>query len=335
MKKYTFIDLFAGLGGFHLALKKEAECVFASEWDKHARKSYALNFGSDLFEKGCLFGGDVTQVKANQIPAHTILCAGFPCQPFSIAGKQAGFSHPTQGTLFFEIIKIIQHHKPRVVFLENVKNLKTHDGGKTFKTIVESLEKEGYTVSHQILNGTTHGNVPQNRERIFIVAFLEKADSDQFKFPDEIPLTESIKSMILVSKKQESKYYQTDLSSDPVKKIVAGVTKKGVIYQYRRYYVRENKNGTCPTLTANMGGGGHNVPFLLDNFGVRKLTPRECLTLQGFPEDYQLPKISDVHLYKQAGNSVVVPVVRRIAEHIFHALKMNDKKLTLQKGNKK
>jgi DNA (cytosine-5)-methyltransferase 1 len=249
------------------------------------------------------------------------MCGGFPCQPFSVAGKQLGFSHATQGTLFFNLIELIKIKKPRVVFLENVKNLASHDKGNTFKVILGALEEIGYHVNHKILNGTTHGNVPQNRERIFIVGFKNEADFNKFSFPTAINLTKSI-SDCLESIQVDKKYYQTNTDSPSVQKMIEGVIKKNTIYQYRRYYMRENKGSVCPTLTANMGTGGHNVPLILDDFGVRKLTPRECFNFQGFPETFILPKqLASSALYKQAGNSVVVPVVSRIAEEIIKAIK--------------
>ena len=321
---FTFIDLFSGLGGFHLALAPHADCVFAAEWDDAARKTYAMNFGVEMLERGASFARDITKVDVDDIPEHTVLCAGFPCQPFSIAGAQKGFDHATQGTLFFDIIRIIRSRRPRVVFLENVRNLASHDKGNTFKVILDSLAKEGYHTKHAILNGTTHGNVPQNRDRIFIVSFADREDCENFEFPDPVPLTKSVADIIKPDERQDEHLYQKNRESPSVRKMLDGVTNFGSIYQYRRFYIRENKSGICPTLTANMGAGGHNVPLVLDRFGVRKLSPRECFSLQGFPEDYKLPEISSSHLYKQAGNSVVVPVVSRIADSIFAALNKSE-----------
>ena len=331
---FTFIDLFSGLGGFHLALNNHATCVFAAEWDPAARKTYALNFGPEMLENGAPFASDITKVDPKTVPDHTVLCGGFPCQPFSIAGKQKGFGHPTQGTLFFDIVKIVQEKRPRVLFLENVRNLASHDGGNTFQTILKSLEDEGYHTKHEILNGTTHGNIPQNRERIFIVSFRDKEDYDHFSFPDKIPLTVKTSDIIELNKKQDADLYQTNMDSPSVQKMVEGIKNKGSIYQYRRFYLRENKNGICPTLTANMGGGGHNVPLVMDDFGIRKLSPRECLSFQGFPMSYKLPAIGSSHLYKQAGNSVIVPVVTRIADKIFEALHLVDKNKNKNSNNK-
>ncbi len=319
--KLKFIDLFAGVGGFHFAFNGKADCVFASEWDKNARITYEANWGEELKKHGAKFEGDITKVNYSGIPDFDILCGGFPCQPFSIAGKQLGFSHATQGTLFFNILELIKTKKPKVVFLENVKNLASHDKGNTFKVIIGSLEEIGYKVHHKVLNGTTHGNTPQNRERIFIVAFRDEENFNKFSFPDSIPLSKSISNCLEVGQ-VEQKYYQTNKKSPSVLKMIEGVVKKSTIYQYRRYYMRENKGNVCPTLTANMGTGGHNVPLILDDYGVRKLTPRECFNFQGFPNSFILPKeLASSSLYKQAGNSVVVPVVTRIADEIIKSIK--------------
>ncbi len=315
----AFIDLFAGVGGFHLALQKHASCVFVSEWNTPSQQTYLANFGEDMDTFDVAINGDITQIKPQSIPHHDILCGGFPCQPFSIAGKQEGFEHPTQGTLFFNILQIIEHHQPEVLFLENVKNLLGHDKGRTFEIICDSLTNAGYFLKFKVLNGKTHGNVPQNRERLFIVGFRSKECRDRFEFPEAIPLTKTIADC-LEKGDIPDKYYQTNLESASVQKMLLGVTKKNTIYQYRRVYMRENKDGVCPTLTANMGTGGHNVPLILDDRGVRKLTPRECFNFQGYPEDFVLPNLADSHLYKQAGNSVVVPLVARITDEIVKAL---------------
>lgn len=317
---FKFIDLFAGVGGFHFAFNGKAECVFASEWDKNARITYEANWGKELRENNVTFAGDITAIDYKTIPDFDILCGGFPCQPFSIAGKQLGFSHATQGTLFFNILELIKIKKPKVIFLENVKNLASHDNGNTFKIIIGSLEEAGYKVHHYILNGTVHGNIPQNRQRIFIVAFQSEESFNKFSFPCSIPLTKVLADCF-EKDKVDDKFYQTNKNSLAVQKMLEGVTKRNTIYQYRRYYIRENKGGLCPTLTANMGTGGHNVPLILDNYGVRKLTPRECFNFQGFPSSFILPKtLNNASLYKQAGNSVVMPVVERIAQEIIKAL---------------
>jgi DNA (cytosine-5)-methyltransferase 1 len=318
-KNIKFIDLFAGVGGFHFAFKNKAECVFASEWDKKARETYLNNFGEEIEANNIPFVGDIASIDPDSIPEHDILCAGFPCQPFSLAGKKEGFLHPTQGTLFFNIVEIIKAKRPRVVFLENVKNLRSHDKGRTYQVILDTLTEEGYYVRDSILNGSTHGNTPQNRERIFIVAFKNEEDFEKFVFPEPIELTKRVVDC-LEEGEIPAKYYQTNMESPSVIKMHEGMTKKWIIYQYRRFYMRENMSGVCPTLTANMGTGGHNVPLIMDNQGIRKLTPRECFNFQGFPDDFIIDGVSDSHLYKQAGNSVVLPVVSRIADRIISSI---------------
>lgn len=311
---FKFIDLFAGIGGFRLALQNiGGKCVFTSEWDEKAKKTYEANFGEVPF-------GDITKEETKKyIPKEfDILCAGFPCQAFSIAGYQKGFSD-TRGTLFFDLENIIQTHKPKVVFLENVKNLVTHDKGRTFKVILEILEKKlGYKVYFKILNSMTHANIPQNRERIFIVGFDPKQIErhENFKFPNAIPLEKSIHDILLKGKQEEKFYYPKTHKYYP--KLNEAINSKDTVYQWRRIYVRENKSQVCPTLTANMGTGGHNVPLIKDNFGIRKLTPQECFKFQGYPMDkFRLPQIANSKLYMQAGNSVTTSLVERIANQII------------------
>lgn len=309
--KYRIIDLFAGIGGIRLGFEAHGcETVFSSEWDKATQDTYEANFGERPF-------GDITKIAPQDIPDHDILLAGFPCQPFSIAGNGLGFAD-TRGTLFFTIEAILYAKKPKAFFLENVKNLKTHNNGNTLKVILETLEKKlGYFVQLKVLNTMEYGNIPQNRERIYIVGFSDKKAHDKFSFPEKMKLTKTIHDC-LEQKEVDSKYYYNDKPFyDLLKK---DITKKDTVYQWRRKYVRENKNNVCPTLTANMGMGGHNVPLVLSENGIRKLTPRECANFQGFPESYKLPNIADSHLYKQLGNSVSVPVVQRIAENIIKAL---------------
>lgn len=313
---FKFIDLFAGIGGFRLALQNTGgKCVYTSEWENAAKKTYRDNFGEIPF-------GDITKESTkNYIPEKfDILCAGFPCQAFSIAGNRKGFSD-TRGTLFFDVEQIINKHRPKVVFLENVKNLVTHDKGKTFKTIIEVLEKKlGYKVYSSILNSMAHANIPQNRERIFIVAFDSKQvpNFKEFKFPEKIELTNSIDN-ILEKGKQEDRYYYPK-SHPYYPELDKAMISKETVYQWRRVYVRENKSNVCPTLTANMGTGGHNVPLIRDNFGIRKLTPRECFSFQGYPQNYILPNLANGRLYMQAGNSVTTTLIERIANEIIKVL---------------
>ncbi len=314
--KFTFIDLFAGIGGFRLALQNlGGKCVYTSEWDEKAKLTYEANFGEVPF-------GDITKEKTKQfIPTNfDVLCAGFPCQAFSIAGRRGGFED-TRGTLFFDIEEIIDKHRPKVVFLENVKNLLSHDKGKTFKVIIEILEKKlAYKVFHSVLNSMTHANIPQNRERIFIVAFDPKKvkNYSKFTFPKEIELTKTIHDILQTEKQSDKFYYPKGHKYYP--ELRKSISSKNTVYQWRRIYVRENKNNVCPTLTANMGTGGHNVPLIKDDFGIRKLTPRECFSFQSYPENYILPQIANSKLYMQAGNSVTTSLIERIANKITEVL---------------
>ena len=240
------------------------------------------------------------------------------CQPFSIAGMQNGFDD-ARSNVFWKIVEILKHHRPRIAILENVKNLQSHDKGNTFKTISTSLEGEGYKIKYKILNTCTYTDIPQNRERIYILCFRENEDYQQFEFPEPTS-TPCVSIASLLSDNVPTKYYYT-VESAIWEKLEEGITEgvdTNAIYQYRRYYVRKNKSGCCPTLTANMGTGGHNVPIIKDDIGIRKLTPRECFKLQGFPEDYIIPNnLSDAKLYKLAGNAVSVPVVKRIINNLI------------------
>ncbi|MDO4803154.1 MAG: DNA (cytosine-5-)-methyltransferase [Prevotellaceae bacterium] len=307
-------SLFAGIGGICYGFKQAgAEIVWANEIDKDACKTYRHNFGGDY-----LVEGDIKEVDPNDIPDIDILNGGFPCQAFSVAGYRKGFDDE-RGNLFFEITRILEIKRPRAVLLENVKNLEGHDKGNTFKVIKEQLELLGYHVHHKVLNTMEYGNVPQNRERIYIVAFLSEEAYNKFEYPQAIELTRNIHDVIDVTdKKPLGLYYENSKYYPELKKTM---TRKDTVYQWRRVYCRENKSNVCPTLTANMGTGGHNVPLILDDFGIRKLTPEECVGFQGFPETFSFPDdISNASKYKQAGNSVSVPVIKRIAENIVKAL---------------
>ena len=314
---FKFVDLFAGIGGFRIALQNlNGKCVYTSEWNKDAQKTYQANFGEIPF-------GDITKNKVkNFIPENfDILCAGFPCQAFSIAGNRKGFSE-TRGTLFFDIEQIVERHRPKVVFLENVKNLVSHDKGKTFKVILEILEKKlGYKVFYKVLNSMTHANIPQNRERIFIVALNPTTVKkyDKFTFPEKINLSKTIHDLIEHDKQEDKYYYSKDHKYYP--ELIKNMTNRDTMYQWRRVYVRENKSNVCPTLTANMGTGGHNVPLIKDNFGIRKLTPKECFAFQGYDMNkYVLPDIANSKLYMQAGNSVTTNLIQRISQQILKVL---------------
>lgn len=307
-------SLFAGIGGICYGFKQAgAQIVWANEIDKDACKTYRHNFGGEY-----LVEGDIKLVDPNDIPDIDILNGGFPCQAFSVAGYRKGFDDE-RGNLFFEITRLLEVKRPRAILLENVKNLEGHDHGNTFRVIKEQLELLGYHVHHKVLNTMEYGNVPQNRERIYIVGFLSQEAYERFTYPEEIPLTKTIHDVIDVTdKKPLGLYYHNSKYYPELKKTM---TKKDTVYQWRRVYCRENKSNVCPTLTANMGTGGHNVPLILDDFGIRKLTPEECVGFQGFPAEFSFPDdISNASKYKQAGNSVSVPVIRRIAENMIKAM---------------
>ena len=315
--KFTFIDLFAGIGGFRIAMQNiGGECVFSSEWDKLAQKTYFNNFGDYPF-------GDITKESTKKCVPNNfdVLCAGFPCQAFSIAGYRKGFED-TRGTLFFDVAEIIKSKKPKVVFLENVKNLYTHDNGNTFKVIKTTLEDLGYHVFHRIMSPAEYANIPQNRERIFIVCFNKESvpNYEDFTFPDKVALNKTIHDCIDNSV-CDKKYIYTEKMSHYAE-LLENIISKDSIYQWRRRYVRENKSGLCPTLTANMGTGGHNVPLILTDYGIRKLTPKECLNFQGFPAEYYFPESNAMSAnYKQAGNSVAVPLIEKVCKEIWKILK--------------
>ena len=303
------IDLFAGIGGIRIGFENAGfESVFSNDFEPMCKQTYDLNF-----ETSKLHIEDIRNIDPECLPDFDFLLGGFPCQAFSIAGHRQGFDdEKNRGNLFFYIAEILKVKQPMGFLLENVKNLKTHDSGRTFQIIQNILSDLGYHVKFQVLNTMNYGNVPQNRERIYIVGFKSLEQCMTFSFPDEIPLTKTIKDVL--EDQVDSKYYY---NGKPLyDRIKNDVTDENKVYQWRRQYVRENKKNVCPTLTANMGTGGHNVPIIKDSIGIRKLTPLECLRLQGFPDSYLLPQIADGALYKQVGNSVSVPVIERIAKQI-------------------
>ena len=312
-KKLRTLDLFAGVGGIRLGFEKAGfETVFANDFEKQCKATYDANFNTCK-----LVVEDITKIKPEDLPEFDFLLAGFPCQPFSVAGYRQGFKDEKgRGNLFFYIARILEERKPEGFLLENVKNLKGHDGGKTFEIIEQTLKDLGYHIKSKILNSMEYGNIPQNRERIYIVGFKNKKHADNFIFPKKKKLTTKVTD--LLEKKVDEKYYY---NGKPLyEKIKDDIKEEGKVYQWRRKYVRENKSGVCPTLTANMGMGGHNVPIIKDRKGIRKLTPLECARLQGFPMDYKLPNLADSALYKQFGNSVTVTVVEAVAREIKKAI---------------
>ena len=306
------IDLFAGTGAFTFAFEKtsKVECVFSNDMVEWSKKIYDSNFTHKLTL------GNLNDIKNEDIPKHDILTGGFPCQPFSIAGKQEGFKDE-RSNVFWKILAIIDLHKPSCIILENVKNLVSHDEGKTFETIKKNLIDHGYHIRFKVLDTAKITGIPQHRERIYIVCIKSKDVFDKFSL--DFPNIPKAQISSFLEPNVADKYYYTDKSST-WELVKNSVLKKNTVYQYRRVYVRENKSNECPTLTANMGGGGHNVPLILDDKGIRKLTPRECFNFQGFPLSYKLPNISDTNLYKLAGNAVSLPIVELIANRLISLL---------------
>lgn len=322
---YKVASFFSGVGGIDLGFENAGnfKTVYANEFDKYARETMQLNFPSITVDPR-----DIRQVLVDEIPDFDILVGGFPCQAFSIAGLRQGFNDEKgRGELFFELIRIMKEKRPMVAFFENVKNLVTHDNGNTFRVIKEELEVLGYHVTHRVLNATKYGNIPQNRERIYIVAFREKKAFEEFLWCEEIDMERNLFDIIDFRRPVDEKYYYKEgkYKGDIYEKLIQATEHDDrlnpSVYQWRRTYVRENKNHVVPTLTANQGTGGHNVCIIKTETGIRKMTPRECFNADGFPETFKLPNQSDGRLYKQAGNSVCVPVIKRIAEQILEAIK--------------
>lgn len=320
-EKYTLASFFAGVGGIELGFEETGEfsTVYANEFDKNAQITYSENFKNVPLDTR-----DIREVEAEDVPDVDVITGGFPCQAFSIAGYRKGFEDE-RGDLFFDLLRLIKGKNPRVIFIENVKNMVTHDHGNTFKVIREALVVNGYKISWRVLNSSDYGDVPQNRERIYIVGFRDIEDFERFEFPKPVDLETTIHDVIDFESEKDEVFYYREGKQPFYDQIEENVTSKNSIYQWRRKYVRENKSGVVPTLTANMGTGGHNVPIIYTDHGIRKLTPRETFNVQGYPANYKLPKLANSHLYKQAGNSVSVPVIERIAEKITNAIKQNDK----------
>lgn len=313
---YKIGSLYAGVGGIDKGMQQAGfEIAWANEYDLHACETYRLNHAPDK-----LIEDDVYNLDISKLGSIDILVAGFPCQPFSVAGYQKGFEDE-RGNHFIRIMDIVDALKPQVIFLENVKNFRHHDKERTYQTVRKMIEVRAYYLKDTVLNTADYANIPQNRERFFLVAFSDKKQFCYFEFPGKISLTTTIYDFI-DDNKVDDKFYYTD-KNFIYEHIADKITTTDTIYQWRRKYVRENKSKMCPTLTANMGTGGHNVPIILTSQGIRKLTPEECFHFQGF-DNIQLPDDMAVsHLYKQAGNSVTVPLIRRIGVNIKKALLLN------------
>lgn len=316
LKNYTFIDLFAGLGGFRLALESlGAKCVYSNEWDVPAQKVYQANFG-DIPE------GDITKVDEKTIPNHDILCAGFPCQTFSISGKQRGFND-SRGTLFFDVARIVKEKKPAIVFMENVKNFASHDDGRTLAVVKGTMEELGYVFFQKVLNSVDY-NVPQKRERIYMVCFRKDLNINSFSYPKPMELTRHVEDLLLDEKEIPEKLFinkpGTVIYDDVVeeysnKTIRIGTVNKGG--QGDRIY---SIKGIAITLSAYGGGTYAKTGGYLVNGKTRKLHPRECARVMGFPDSYKMASNFN-QAYKQFGNSVVVDVLQLVAERIAIELK--------------
>lgn len=315
LKGYKFIDLFAGIGGFRLALESfGAKCVYSNEWDKFAQETYQMNFGDTP-------GGDITQVDETSIPDHDILCAGFPCQPFSISGKQYGFED-SRGTLFFDVARIVKEKRPKVVFLENVKNFATHDGGKTIRVVKNTMLELGYSFQFRVLNPINYG-IPQKRERVYMVCFRNDIERESFVFPQPFKLNRFVEDFLLPDNEvRDLIVNRTDLVlNDKVNinynspsTIRVGTVGKGG--QGERIY---SPKGIAITLSAYGGGVFAKTGGYLINGQTRRLHPRECARIMGFPDSFKLhPNMNQA--YKQLGNSVVVDVLQLITQQISDAL---------------
>ncbi len=314
--KFKFIDLFAGIGGIRLAYQNNGgKCVFSSEWDSFAKKTYEANFGEVPF-------GDITKIPESEIPDHDILLGGFPCQPFSIAGvskkkslgRQHGFLDKTQGTLFFDIARIIKHKRPKIFMLENVKNLVSHDKKRTFKVITETLAELGYSLHYKVLDARYY--VPQHRERIIIVGFDKSIflEKEQFEFPEPKKVELAIRDIL--EPKVDDKY----TLSDKLWNYLQGYKKKHQAKGNGFGFSLTNLDGVSRTLSARYYKDGAEILIPQKGKNPRRLTPRECARLQGFPESFVIP-VSDNQGYRQFGNSVTMPLIQAIGKNIVKELK--------------
>jgi len=325
-KECRIADFCVGTGGFTLASQLANpdlyKTVFANDMDKHSCIIYNKNFKDHQFVVD-----DIHNLDAKDIPYFDILTAGFPCQSYSQAGNRLGFEDK-RADVFWKLMEIVRHHRPRFVIFENVKNLHNHDNGNTFKVISESITDSGYLFKYKILNTSKVTGIPQNRERIYIVCCSERSDYDLLQM--DYSEKELLPISHILEEKVPDKYYYTK-NSNIYDKLVEAVVSENTFYQYRRTFVRENKSQVCPTLTANAGTGGHNVCIIKDKHGIRKITPRESFRLQGFPENYVLnrfddknsEKLSDSALYKLAGNAITVQLAKLIFQELSEIIQKN------------
>ena len=311
-------SLFSGIGGIDLGFMQAGfEVAWAIESNHASCETYRANFrGTVLIEQ------DIRKVNAEDLPPVDVIAAGFPCQAFSVGGKQQGFNDD-RGNLFFEIARFICAHNPRFVFLENVANRVQHDNGHTFHVIYNTLIEQGYYIRYRIMRTSEYGNVPQIRDRIYIIAFRSIEDCDLFEFPKPVELQLTAAAIIEKSKAARDHYYYRDESPFSIKAQQI-VVDQNTIYRVYHDSIKPIKNGMCPTLTASMGTQKNQVPLVRDDYGVRKLTPRECLRFQGFSDSFGFPAtVSLEQRYKQIGNSVSVPVIRSIAKQILASIRFD------------
>ena len=313
MDKVKVGSLFSGIGGIDLGFEQAGfEIAWANDFDAAACKTYRNNFPSTI-----LIEDDVRNINPCALSDIDVLVAGFPCQPFSVMGYRRGFNDP-RGNLLFEIARFIDVKRPKVVFLENVKNLMEHDNGKTFLVIYNALAQFGYSVKYKVINATDV-NIPQNRARIFIVAFRDIEDCDKFSFPQYTPLEATIDDVIDRSIKHDNIYYYGS-ESRYFKELNAKIVDKTGIYRIDDSGIATRKWEICPTLKANMGTYHDRVPIIRDDFGIRMLTPMECLAFQGYPKKYTFKGVSLKSAYKQCGNTVCVPIIKSIAAKLFELM---------------
>lgn len=312
-KKFKICSMFAGIGGIDLAFKNVGfSIVWANEIDKYACRTYRMNFPEDI-----LVEEDIQNIDPKTIPDFDVLIAGFPCQAFSSVGLKKGFEDP-RGNLFFETARIINAKKPEAIFFENVSNLLKHDNGNTYEIIVKTLEELGYYVTYKIMNASDYG-IPQQRNRIYIVAFRDKIKTDSFSFPNPTKLKHDA-FFYFDKEKQPDSYYMTNHKRWD--EMVAFMTDRKRIYRFTDWGMSKGREGICPTLLAAMGSPYERIPFFWDNYSVRKITQREAARLQGFPESFVFPiDKTPKQVYKQIGNSVCVPIVEMIAKEIKNKLK--------------
>lgn len=306
-------SLFAGIGGIDLGFEQAGfEIAWANEIDKDACNTYRYNFPNTV-----LVEDDIRNINLDTIPDFDILTAGFPCQSFSVCGNRKGFADE-RGNLFFEIMRIADKKKPEIIFLENVANLTEHDNGKTFNRIHNELSERDYTIRYIIADACNYG-IPQHRTRTYIVAFKNFEMCNRLRFPEEQPLKNHIFDIIDRSKKADERFY-IDENSSQYRKLKKAITDEKQIYRFSDYGIQKSNDGISFTLKANMGTWYNRVPIIKDDFGIRTITPKECLALQGFPPSFDFPDIPIKSMYKQCGNTVVVPIVQNIAKKLYELI---------------